>query len=271
MIRIIRYKIVFLVIAIGILAGLGTVARALYQQSEEPASQPKLISPEQAAETVKKFSNVTDIKKVSIDPNDPFYKENPTYEITNKDDDRIFWVNGKTGELDGIIGKVDATSVDKSKLPLTKEAAIRRASDYVSTLYDNFDELKLTQVILNDNKKSYELMWQKIDENGAELPNQAWINIDFTTGEMGGYVAKNDETTISTKPQISKEEAIENAKLGLRSTTEIIGTDLKVLKKRQGEQRLAWLVEYYDDSTGLIATDYIAIDAITGENITKQL
>lgn len=257
---------VIVIAAIGILMGLVTMAFALYQDS----IMPKLISPDQAAEVVKKGANVAKINKVYIDQNDRFYRKNPTY-IIDASDGREYWVNAINGKITSISGKMDAKPLDKSELPLTKEAAIKRAEDYVRTLYDGFEKLKLVEVMLNGNKKSYQLAWKQFDENNAELQKRVFINIDFTTGELGGYVAKNEEATISTKPRITKEEAVKTAILELQSTAEVKGTVLKVTKDLEGNERLIWGVEYRDDSSGEIETGYISIDAITGENITDKL
>lgn len=265
-----KYKFAILMIFIvGILAGLGTMASALYQINE-PAALPKIISPNQAAEAVKKFAKVTDIKKVQIDSSDPYYKVNPTYMVTSGDG-KEYWVNAKSGKVKAILGKMDAKPLDKSELPLTKEAAIMRAEDHVRTLYEGFDELKLADAFLDSDANSYEFVWRQLDDNGAVLRRWVSVNINLDTGDMDGYSAKDEETTISTKPRVTKEDAIRNAKLGLKSTTKIIGTILVVAKDREGVERLVWGVKHRDDSTGEIELSNAYIDAITGENITDKL
>ncbi|MHB8841209.1 MAG: PepSY domain-containing protein [Candidatus Aquicultor sp.] len=255
------------IIAIGVLSILGAIAVSaigLVPQQE--------LSSEQATDAVKSFAEVNGVKSVV---KDELAGKRSVYEVQTLDN-RIFWVDAKSGKVTGAMGKLGEQPVNSNELPLTKETALRRAETFIKSKYDRFSELTLVDQYVGPGD-SITFGWVKIDENGARLPRWASISVDLKTGRLGSYSSRDDETVISTKPQITKDQALSTAQSKLSDSGDIKKSELTVMKDHSGQQRLVWVVSYSlhvkdPGDSGLVAIgeDQMCIDANTGEDVTSS-
>ncbi|MBE0448042.1 MAG: PepSY domain-containing protein [Actinobacteria bacterium] len=203
MLKLSKIRVIILVmVTLVVLAALSLGAVALISGKD--------ISPSKAITAVRNFAKVNTIKSIV---KDEFKGKRSVYEIVS-DDNRVFWVDAKTGKVTGVVGKLDEEPVGGQDLPLTKEAARERAENYIKNKFERFEELELINTTAGPGN-IYTFTWQKVDDNGARYPRWATITVDTETGKLGSYASRDEEIHISTKPQVSKDEAIQAARAKL--------------------------------------------------------
>lgn len=206
-----------------------------------------------AVAAVKHFTEITGVRSVVFD------KKVKQMKVTTTDN-KIYWVSDKTRKVVTVHGEMIAKTLNPQALPLLKEAAIKRANDYVSLIYDDFENLTPGYTFpLSDGR--YELHWLMTDKNNAILPGEVSIIIDSDTGRLYNYRYYLQPYSISTIPKITRDQAINIADNLLGETyrqKEVINCRLFV--EMPDREQLNWKIEYKGGG-------FITIDALTGKQI----
>ena len=237
-----------------------------------PIGNKRPTAPDEAELIIKRFVTA---KSIKLARTSEFPGKRKTYEFEydcGGDDPGVVWFDVKAGIVTGVVGPLKEDPVDQKDLPLTKQAAVQRAEAFVKDKYPWFDELTLDKVESLPNS-TYSIFWQAIDENGARLPMWVTISIETKTGMLGSYGAGAMDTTISTKPKITKAQAIKQVKLSKEDTLE--SCRLGIAIDKNGTQHLVWSIDFIDRVKGtegyVMGGQTITIDAKTGKDITREL
>ena len=154
-------------------------------------------------------------------------------------DGRVVWVDAATGKVGGVMGPIFTSPTEPVGILSTNQArdlayvAVSRMEPEVSTM---------TLVDTVSMGESVAFRWQRIDENGAWLPQWVTAEVDVKTGEVGGYAARDEMVLIETVPKIPKGDARSTMlqQLPANSTVEERRLVLAVFKDSSGVQRLVW-------------------------------
>jgi hypothetical protein len=183
-------------------------------------------------------------------------------------------INVQTGEVVGYYLLGQPSQNVKIDLP----AARQIAHDFAATHYPKFKELgnEPHRVVLIDrgSEKNYFLRWVRVDPtSGAFLPQEVSIWVNPETGQVINYLSRDIVVTVSTQPEISRDQAVEIAKAQAKylENMELINAVLFVstvpVNNPKGEQALLWnvTIKGKPDATGYTPGLSIYIDAQTGK------
>jgi hypothetical protein len=129
--------------------------------------------------------------------------------------------------------------------------------------------------------KFYEFVWIDQDSgSGAFLPHSVNIQVNTQTGQVDSYTRYQESVTVSTQPNISEQQAEDNALDAIEaylSNAAITQTYLVVvslpLYEKDTTQYLAWhlIIKGEEAESGYIPEFDIFIDAHTGELVALEL
>lgn len=239
----------------------------------------RLVSLDQAIRSVRKFTGNPSLalrggletSEVGGRLNSVYYLETTVGPLGQDE----FKVDGRTGEvLDATFRSRMLPSVPP--MGLSQEQAALVAARFASERFRQFDSLRLLERASREpepEKVEHAFKWVRVDaDTGAELPVSVALSVSAARGEVFRYLAQRDPVEVSTRPRISREDAVALTDLRVQGdprwdSREPLHVRLQVIYNDDNEQQLVWGIVYrgrQDLGSQPAANLRLLVDATTG-------
>lgn len=227
---------------------------------------------------------------VGVEPASVLFDRGPsreTFEVRGTDG-RVVWVDAGTGKVGGVMGSIFTPPAEPAEVLSTSQAR-GLAYAVVSSIEPEVSTMTLVDTICTGESVAFH--WQRIDENGAWLPQWVTASVGIKTGDVGGYAARDEEVLIETVPKIAEGDARSTMlqRLPAHSTVEERRLVLAVFRDRSGAQRLVWYGMFEgttrvpirgdafepasdssDEMVPIGLAEKLYVDALTGLDVTDE-
>jgi hypothetical protein len=192
-----------------------------------------------------------------------------------------FDVDTETGEVRSFSRHQQPGQTVRVDLATAQETAIEFARKHYAA--PDLLKEKPAQAKLIDHgegsKKYYSFWWVRTDpQSGAYLPQEVQVRVNAQTGKVDSYSSLNVPVTVSTRPAINKERAIQEALKaaqgleGARIAATTLFVSTMPVFEPNGEQALLWciVVEGTADPSGYTPGAFVFLDAQSGKVVSME-
>jgi hypothetical protein len=189
------------------------------------------------------------------------------YYVFHSNKDRQY-VNMKTGNIERA-DFYDSSLGKSSQITISQDAALKIATTYVTTHYQNFTakRMQLADAALLDHgiTKEYQFVWRQVIGD-VITPNFVLVQINPDSGKVNSYIGISREIEVPVKPAVSQEESVAIASKAFPTiNATAINAELGVDYPEKDTQKLLWVIKIQGKSDdNVMQGGMVVIDAQTG-------